>query len=449
MSPGDFIEKIKQYGDADAIISKDHMCTFKELTSRSEEWTARLEETGVPAGAVVSIFGEYGINSISLLLALMKRRSIIVPITYGSAANRDIFHEIAQVEWQIELAQGSYSIEKGKQRATHSIYDGLRGLNHPGLVLFSSGSTGEPKAAVHDLCRILQRYVKSGASFRTLVFLQMDHIGGVNTLFYTLANGGTIIIPRKRSPEDVAAAVEKHRVELLPTSPTFLNLLLLSGAHTRHDMSSLKLVTYGTEPMPEATLAKIAEALPHVRLKQTYGLSEVGIFQSKSMDNKSLWFKIGGDGFETKIVDGRLWVRSDSAMLGYLNAPSPFDVEGYMDTGDLVEQDGDWIRILGRESELINVGGNKVFPAEVENVIGEMDEVEDVLVYGESNPIMGSTVCAIVKLQRNMPLTEFKTLMRVYCKNRLDPYKIPVKVKLSNEPLHSSRFKKKRRLTGK
>lgn len=78
------------------------------------------------------------------------------------------------------------------------------------------------------------------------MFLQLDHIGGVNTLLYTLANGGAVIVPAQRAPGIVAACIEQHRVELLPTSPTFLNLLLLSGEHERHDLSSLALITYGT-----------------------------------------------------------------------------------------------------------------------------------------------------------------------------------------------------------
>ncbi len=104
--------------------------------------------------------------------------------------------------------------------------------------------------------------------------------------------------------------------------------------------------------------------------------------------------RVGGEGYETKIVDGRLWIRAKSAMLGYLNAPSPFDADGFFDTGDLVEVDGEWLRILGRKSEIINVGGNKVFPMEVENALLELDNVEDVAVRGEPNPLTGQVVVA-------------------------------------------------------
>jgi len=111
-------------------------------------------------------------------------------------------------------------------------------------------------------------------------------------------------------------------------------------------------MTYGTEPMQTSTLKRLSELFPDITLQQTYGLSEVGILRSKSRSSDSLWMKVGGDEFQTKIVNGTLWVKSDSAMLGYLNAPTPFDEEGYLDTGDMVEQDGEWLRILGRQSEI-------------------------------------------------------------------------------------------------
>ncbi|MCH8006732.1 MAG: AMP-binding protein, partial [Planctomycetes bacterium] len=137
-----------------------------------------------------------------------------------------------------------------------------------------------------------------------------------------------------------------------------------------------------TEPMRQSTLRRFHELLPKVQLQQTYGLTETGVLRSKSKSSDSLWVRIGGKGFETRVVEGILQIKAESAMLGYLNAPNPFTEDGWMDTGDLVEVDGEFIRFLGRESEIINVGGEKVYPAEVENVIQQMEGVEDVAVTG-------------------------------------------------------------------
>jgi acyl-CoA synthetase (AMP-forming)/AMP-acid ligase II len=312
------------------------------------------------------------------------------------------------------------------------------------LVLFSSGSTGKSKAVLHDFVPLLEKFKIRRHRLRTITFLLYDHIGGVNTLLYTLSNAGCVVTVQDRSSDAVSRLIEKYKVELLPASPTFLNLILLSEAYKRYDFSLLKTITYGTEPMPESTLKRIHEVFPHVQLQQTYGLSELGILRSKSKDSDSLWVKIGGEGFECKIVSGTLWVRANSAMLGYLNAPSPFDAEGWMNTGDAVEVDGEYFRIYGRRTEIINVGGEKVYPTEVESVLMQMDNIRDVTVYGEKNPITGNIVAVRVNLMAPENLAGLKTRLRAFCKGKLAPYKIPVKIEISNEAQFSARHKKLR-----
>jgi long-chain acyl-CoA synthetase len=240
------------------------------------------------------------------------------------------------------------------------------------------------------------------------------------------------------------AAIERHHVELLPTSPTFLNLAIVSEAYQRYDLSSLQLVTYGTEPMPEPTLRRFHELFPNVRLSQTYGLSEVGILRSRSKSSDSLWVKVGGEGYETRVVDGMLEIKAKSAMLGYLNAPSPFTEDGWFQTGDRVEVDGEFIRILCRDSEIINVGGQKVFPTEVENVIRELDNIADVTVAGEAHPITGNIVVAEVVLREEEDRKALTQRLKKHCRERLEPYKTPVKIKIASRIRHSERFKKVR-----
>ncbi|MDQ4142589.1 MAG: fatty acid--CoA ligase family protein, partial [Actinomycetota bacterium] len=228
------------------------------------------------------------------------------------------------------------------------------------------------------------------------------------------------------------------------TTPTFLNLLLISEAYRRHDLSSLRRISYGTEVMPESTLRRLREVLPGVDLLQTYGLTEVGILRSKSKTPDSLYLKVGGEGFETKIVDGVLFIRARSAMLGYLNAPSPFDSEGWLNTEDAVEVEDDHIRILGRRSEIINVGGQKVYPAEVENVLLEMENVRDVEVHGEPNPIAGNIVAARITLVTPEDPSAVKKRLRAFCRDRLEPFKVPVRIEITEGDQHGARYKKRR-----
>jgi acyl-CoA synthetase (AMP-forming)/AMP-acid ligase II len=196
--------------------------------------------------------------------------------------------------------------------------------------------------------------------------------------------------------------------------------------------------------MPARTLERIREILPHVELSQTYGMSELGILRSKSRSSDSLWVKVGGDGYETKVQDDVLWVRARSSMLGYLNAPSPFDAEGWFNTGDVVEVDGEYIRILGRQSEIINVGGAKVYPAEVESVLLQMPNVRDAVVVGERNAITGQIVVAQVNLFAPEDISVLRRRMRDFCRDRLESHKIPAKVVIATQDQYSDRYKKMR-----
>src|SRR5687768_712237 len=392
----DFLLNIWQANrDREAIISRDMVYTYDWLLTRLLHWKEVIAQREIRPGAVVVLEADFSPNAVALFFALIDHNCIVVPLSDSAQANKSEFIATAQAEVSFKIdADDSVTVTPLANIATHPIYVQLREAGHPGLVLFSSGSTGESKAAVHDMLRILEKFRIPRQRLRAITFLLYDHIGGINTLLYTMSNAGCVITVNKRDPDSVLEAVDKHHVELLPTSPTFLNLVLLSQAYKRYDLASLKTITYGTEPMPQTTLQRFHELFPGIHLQQTYGLSELGILRSKSKNPDSLWVKVGGEGFETRVVDGLLHVKARSAMLGYLNAPSPFTDDGWFNTGDAVEVDGEYIRILGRKSEIVNVGGQKVYPAEVENVIQELAEVAEVTVYGERNAITGSIVCA-------------------------------------------------------
>ena len=261
-------------------------------------------------------------------------------------------------------------------------------------------------------------------------------------MFHTLSNGGLLVCTDERSPENVCKLIEKHKIELLPVSPTFLNLLLISEFYEKYNLDSLKVISYGTEPMPKSVLEKVNKIFPHVKLQQTYGLIEVGVMRTKSEHNDSLWLQLGGEGYQTRVVNGILQIKADSTMLGYLNAPNPFTDDGWFNTGDKVEVKDQYVKILGRQSEIINVGGEKVYPTEVESVIQEMDSVVEVTVYGEKNPLIGNIVCAKVRPVKEQNHNEFVKQIKKHCREKLQKFKVPVKIYLDNEKHYSYRFKK-------
>ncbi len=441
------LSRIYSYGDRPAIFWHGLELTYSQFSSLVDEWCARLSKDGVVRGSICAYKGDYSPQICALMFALMKVKAIQVPLTSEVSVEMSSFIKIAGVQFLYEFdAKDGYSLKIFPRKELPNLILSFYERGHPGLIVFTSGSTGMPKGILHDCELIMKKFEKPRQSWRTILFLLMDHFGGFNTFLGTFANGGVAICPTARTANGIAKSIYDGEASLLPTTPTFLNLMALNSVSKIYDLSSVKLITYGTELMSEATLEQCRQMFPEARLKQTYGLSELGVLRSDSPNKNSLWVKIGGRGFDVKVHDGVLWVRSESNMVGYLNAPSPFDDDGWMCTGDEVEIDGEFIRFLGRKSEVINVGGKKVYPIEIENVLLGADNIKDATVFGKSHPIMGQVVYARVSLIKPESQDILLERLRAHCNQHLAQYKVPVRFQVVEEnKQYSSRFKRIRR----
>lgn len=440
------IDVFGEHHQQTAIVWDGKSFDYGYLLERICFWNNRLNELKIFPGDVVAVVGDFTPETISILLALIRNRNIIVPFNNSSLVDHSEKFGISQCEKALFVDDKDVcKFQLFDRKAEHDFYFELKTKNAPGLVLFTSGTSGTPKAAVHDFSKLLKKFKIRRKALKTINFLMFDHWGGLNTLFHTLSNGGVVLAVKERHPDSVCAFIEKYKIELLPASPTFFNLMIMSESHLRYDLGSLQMMTYGTEPMPDYTLKKLNRTFPLVKLQQTYGLIELGVLRSKSKSDDSLWVQVGGDGYKTRVVNGILEIKAESAMLGYLNAESPLTKDGWFITGDRVEIEGDYIKILGRKSELINVGGEKVYPQEVENIIIGMDNVLDVTVYGEKNAITGNIVCAKLTLKQIEDKKDVMARLRSFCKNKLQAYMIPVKIVIMEATQHNERFKKIRK----
>lgn len=436
------LDRLAAFGSRPALIADGHPSTFDDVARSVAAWSARLAASEI-SGRVVVISGDYSEATVGALLACYLRGCIAVPLHLPTAQRLGDVVALTGAECVIDAASGFETAPVIPRGGRHPLIARLARADEAGLVLLSSGSTGTPKAMLLSLERLLERH-RLRTRFSPMVtaaFLLFDHIGGFNTLTHCLLTGGTLVRLASRDSADVCRSIEQFRIELLPATPTFLTMLLISGAHAGADLSSLKLITYGTEVMPRSTLEALAAALPRVTFKQTYGLSEVGILATKSKANDSVWMKLGA-GSSIKVVDGVLWVKSDTAMLGYLNAPSPFDTDGWLCTGDMVDVDGDYIRVHGRKQEIINVGGLKVFPAEVEDQLLRAPYVNDVVVWGKKNAVTGFIVAASIAKPPEVDAAVAKQQILEHCRRHMDAFKIPRFIEFSDGLLHTERFKK-------
>jgi acyl-coenzyme A synthetase/AMP-(fatty) acid ligase len=424
--------------------------TYGELLLCIQEFQKLLLTDKIEKNSIVAIVGDYCFETIALFLALANHKCIVVPITSHTINEIDYRIQEGKVKYIYSLKNGSFELKVyDKQNDTESnLISEFINNDRAGLILFSSGSSGKPKAMIHDLDLMIDSYKsKKIKNLNFLVFLMFDHIGGLNTLLNSLAMGVTITIPQSRDPEHVCSLIEKFKVNILPASPTFLNLILLSESHKKYDLSSLRLITYGTEPMPESLLMRIKEAFQGVKLLQTFGTSETGIAKVTSKSSTSNLIRFDDPNYEYKIVENELWLRSKTQVSGYLNASNNrFTEDGWFMTGDIVEQHDDgFIRIIGRNSDLINVGGLKVLPSEVESILLQIPVIADCMVYSEANPITGQIVVAQIVPKTEISTKDLKKKIHLFCRHKLDSYKIPAKIKIVEKANYSNRFKKIRR----
>ena len=435
------LDKFKSFNSKNAIVFEDRIYTYEEFVKQIKDYKNILDKHNISSKVVV-ILGDYSFYNLALFFALYENKNIIVPITSNIKKVQDDFIEESFCQTIIKTDEKNLLIQNLKTTFSHNIIDNLREKNSSGLILFSSGSTGKPKAMIHNLDTLIDSFKdKKEKSMNMLVFLMFDHIGGLNTVFNALCMGACLIIPKIKDAKTICELIEKYKIMVLPSSPTFLNLILISQEYKNYDLSSLRMITYGTETMPESLLLKLKEVFPKVKFLQTFGTSETGISTTSSKSSNSLFMKLEDINGEYKIVENELWLRSKTQVLGYLNASmDSFTSDGWFKTGDLVEVDGEYIKIIGRAKEVINVGGQKVLPSEVESIILEMEEISDCMVYGEKNAITGQTVVCDVVL--NQEVENIKKRVRVFCKDRLEAYKIPTKVNVVDKTNFSDRFKK-------
>ena len=412
------------------LIHKGDELRFSEIASQSP-----VDLSQVGKGDVVAIIGDFNPSSILTLLRLIDIGVVVVPLTVDTRHEHDYFFDSALVDVVIDGTE----VKRRFHNHKHEFIDKLRNLGHAGLVLFSTGTTGRPKAILHDLTLFLKRFETPRPTLRTINFLLFDHIGGINTLLHTLFNKGVVVAPESRTVDSILETCRKFNVEVLPTTPTFLRMMLMSGAVPSKVPDCLKVVTYGTERMDQPTLDDLCKLLPNVDFRQTFGMSELGIVRVKSEARNSLFMKVGGEGVETRVVNNVLQILSESRMLGYLNASSPFDAEGWYDTKDVVEVKDGYYKVTGRISDVINVGGLKFMASEVERIALNFPNVSLVKVMAKQNPITGQHVELTVQ-----PTTEGaidKDLLMAFLKEKLQTHMVPKRIRIESVSV-GHRFKR-------
>jgi acyl-CoA synthetase (AMP-forming)/AMP-acid ligase II len=446
---------IEKNGDSPFLINDNLQHTYKSLDQAIDEIRSKAL-VSIPEQSIVVLIGDFNITSIATLFSLVAEGCHVIPLTSESFLKGNLTLNKLGYDYIIDCTDSnstSKSIMKHENKTDHdekpTLHSVLQSIDS-GIVFFTSGSTGAPKAIVHDCERLFQKFRKPRPAYRTIPFLRFDHMGGINTLLSIITSGGSIVIPPSHDPRSVMESIEMHKVELLPTTPTFLNLLLASNLYTSYNLQSLKLITYGSELMSSAVLEKLSAVFPNIRFKQTYGMSEFGVIPTSSKDTRSTWMTITDSDILWKVEEGRLFLQVPSQMLGYFELQDSQGLvwcqpkAGWFDTGDMVELKDNYFRFIGRKSDIISISGLKVFPSEIEDCLLKSPIVDDVTVRGEKNLITGQVIIADIVLKPHLSENEARASLIQHCQTYLPKHQRPIRYKFHQKLEVTSRFKKSR-----
>ncbi|KQY56930.1 AMP-binding protein [Nocardioides sp. Root140] len=270
------------------------------------------------------------------------------------------------------------------------------------VLIRTTGTTGEPKAARHDW-EILARTVEAVAPRphqRWLLAYGPQQFAGIQVLQHVVAAQATLVAPFPRQPRDGLDALLQHDVTCVSATPTYWRFLLTEARSRGVELPELEQITLGGEAIPPDLLADLERTFPTARISQVYASTEFGSIVSVGDGRAGFGVdklvSVENPEAHLKIVDGELHVRRTAGMLGYAGRPDVPADDAWKPTGDLVEIVGDRVEFRGRDSDVINVGGVKVHPLPVENAIIALPSVAAARVFGRANKLTGAIVAAEV-----------------------------------------------------
>lgn len=310
------------------------------------------------------------------------------------------------------------------------------------VTILTSGTTGKPKPIRHtwqSLCRPVRR-IEYSPSPRWLQTYRPNLYAGLQVLLQCFVNHGVLHIHGEGwEPSEIVEFIAKNRIEYISATPSYWRRLLLFA-----DTATLKAIrpvqiTLGGEVVDKAILDSLTHHFPGARIAHIYATTELGRCFSVTDTLQGFpkrWLAAPSpDGVEMRIQNNELLVRSANAMVGYDGYSSQTSLltnphEGWIATGDLVSIEGDRVVFVGRKSDMINVGGNKVHPVEVERIIRPVPGVSDVRVYSKRSSISGELVACDLVSDKSRPDSELVGAVRRTCHANLASHQRPRLVKI-------------------
>jgi long-chain acyl-CoA synthetase len=464
-------------GNKTAVATGATRTNYREFGALAETLAANLARVGVKQGDRVAVMAPNGLEAILAVAAIALLGAALVPV-----GTRLKLPEIAHIFADSEPIAILHSLEFSTELPTIGpsahlrlafgtpIWDSLlepHPANEPVRpelvesdifgILYTSGTTGRPKGAtlthlnvVHS-CMHWQAVHHLSEEERTLLCVPWSHVAGLcGVVLPFLAMGGTIATLNEFKRREFLQLAQKERISHALMVPAMYGLCLLEPDLGTFDLSSWRLGVYGSSPMPEPTIRRFAEIFPRLQMCNAYGATETtspatimppgdGVTHSESIGKVVPCGDIRVMDDQGREVgpgeEGELWIGGPMVVPGYWRDPdanaSSF-AGGYWRSGDIGAIDADgYVRIADRKKDMINRGGFKVYPAEVENVLAAFDGVVEAAVIGRPDEVLGESVIAFLSVNKEIGVQE----IRAFCRDRMADYKLPEQVVIGRDAL--------------
>ncbi|WP_345852201.1 AMP-binding protein [Shewanella algae] len=348
--------------------------------------------------------------------------------------NEAEFYQSADIDYIVKLGNGLVTLVEEVTGLQHA---GKQKKNMTGYILATSGTTGTPKLASYTLSSLTataQKNIARGAEFIWGLSYDINRFAGLQVYLQVVVAGSTLVIPSKNETIDslVQLYIDK-RVNSVSATPSFWRKVLMVPSHKS---VPLKRITLGGEISNQSILNALSNSFPNASIIHIYASTEAGV--GFAVKDKREGFPIHFLTEDTdlacqlKVENCLLWIKSQHGCSNFVKGELEVDLDGFINTGDLVEVNGERVLFLGRESGSINVGGNKVMPEKVEAVLESSPLVLMANVFAKKNPVLGALVSVEVVLTEQgeaLSSKELKAELINYCRDKLEAFEIPAMFK--------------------
>jgi acyl-CoA synthetase (AMP-forming)/AMP-acid ligase II len=477
--------------DKNAIVFEDKRYTFSQLNDRVNRLANGLMKLGAKKGTVIAFLQVNCNQCVETYFAVSKAGGIYLPLNFR-AKEKELTYMLNTAEATTLIAGERYiamiqairpdlkylkhliSIEKKhedllyyediiKSSSANELVTPIDDADTT-ILMYTAGTTGLPKGVMlsHNSFTgyVLENVTPPDpeSEERNILTVPLYHVAGIQAMMAAIYGARTLVMERQFDPEEWMTLVEKEKANRAMMVPTMLKQLLDHPNFKKHNLKSLRVITYGAAPMPLPVIRKALEEFPDVSFINAFGQTETastitalgpedhhitGTPEEKEKKLKRLasigkpmadvQMKVVNDDGKTLGVGevGEILAKGPRAMSGYWKdeekTKKTIDKDGWVHTGDIgyVDEEGYYF-LSGRSSDIIIRAGENISPEELENVIREQPKVEDVAVIGVPDETWGEEPRAVVILKKGIPKSKaVEDEIMEYCRQNLASFKRP------------------------